>query len=318
MPTVLVAGATGFVGSNLTRALGKAGVDVRCGSRDADRARRTRPDLKWVHLDVNDPANVAAALAGCSSAVYLVHGMAQGAGYEEREHAAASAFAEGAAAAGLERIVYLGGVAPPDHPSRHLRSRLATGELLRAGKVPVFELRAAMIIGQSSISWQIVRDLAHRLPVMILPRWLSHRSRPIGIDDVVFAIAAALEMPVEEAGVYDLPGPEVLSGTDILLRIARLHGTRPVMVPVPVLTPRLSSYWLKLVTGADFEVARELVEGLSADLLPAGRSFWDLVPDHRLLSFDAAARLALEQQGQTRLPAELVERAVARVSRAAR
>ncbi len=316
---VLLTGATGFVGGHLLPRLEAAGFDVRCATRDPVRAAAAHPERTWVRVDVNDRATLAPALPGVRAIVYLVHGMGSDSGYERRELDAARALVEEAAQADVERIVYLGGVAPCGRPSRHLRSRLATGEVLRSGAVSVFELRAAMVVGHGSVSWQIVRDLATRLPAMLLPLWLSTRSRPIGIDDVVFALETALTLPVTDAGLYELPGPEILSAKDILMRIARLRGTRPVTLSVPILTPRLSSYWLKLVTAADYDVARELVEGLRSDLLPTGRSFWDLVADHELVSFDEAARRALAADREV-LPTSvaLVEEGIARLSRRTR
>jgi uncharacterized protein YbjT (DUF2867 family) len=314
---VLLTGATGFVGSRLAPALVRGGRRVRCATRDPARARRTHPALDWIELDLDQRHGVKPALAGVNTAFYLVHGMSQGKGYAERELEAARTFAEEAEAAGLERIVYLGGVAPRDGASRHLRSRLATGRVLKSGRVPVFELRAAMIVGDGSISFRIVRDLAARLPAMLLPRWLANRSQPIGIDDVVFALVQSLDVPIDLAGIYDLPGPEVLSGKDILLRLAELRGTRPWTLGVPVLSPRLSSYWLKFVTGADYQVARELVDGLSSDLLATQREFWELIPRHQRTSFDEAARRALaDEHTPHSATSKLVEKAVARIARA--
>jgi uncharacterized protein YbjT (DUF2867 family) len=316
---VLLTGATGFVGGRLLARLEAEGVDVRCAARDPARAASPAPGRSWVRLDVNDRATLGPALSGVRAVVYLVHAMGRGSDYERTEREAARWVAEEAARAGVERVVYLGGVAPSGRPSPHLRSRLATGEILRRGTVPVFELRAAMIVGHGSISWRIVRDLAARLPAMLLPRWLSTRSRPIGIDDVVFALATALTCPVGRSGVYELPGPEILSAKDILMRIAHLRGTRPMTLSVPILTPRLSSYWLKLVTAADYDVARELVEGLRSDLLPTGPTFWDLVPDHELVSFDEAARRALADDQENLPPAvALAEKRISQLSRRTR
>jgi uncharacterized protein YbjT (DUF2867 family) len=249
-----------------------------------------------VRLDVSKPETLGPALDGARSAVYLVHGMAEGPGYEERDRAAAIAFRDEAGARGLERIVYLGGVAPSGAASHHLESRLRTGALLREGKVPVFELRAGMIVGYGSTSFKIVRDLAFRLPAMILPRWLASESEPVAIEDVAFAIERALALPLERAGIYDLPGPERLSAQEILVRVAALRGSHPLMVRVPLLTPRLSSYWLKLVSGADYRVARELVAGLESDLVASGRIFWELTREHHLTPFDSAARRAIEEE----------------------
>ena len=174
---VLLTGAAGFVGSRLWPALDTAGLRVRCVTRDAERAARRWPERDWVQADLADPTDRDRALAGCRVAYYLVHGLAEGRrDFRSQEAALARAFSEAAARQGIERIVYLGGVAPQGPPSEHLRSRLEVGEALRAGQVPVIELRAGMIVGAGSTSWLIVRDLAARLPAMVLPRWMQTRS----------------------------------------------------------------------------------------------------------------------------------------------
>jgi uncharacterized protein YbjT (DUF2867 family) len=155
-----------------------------------------------------------------------------------------------------------------------------------------------MIIGAGSASWSMVRDLAARLPFMILPSWLQNHSQPVAVDDVVFALVRALELPPEVQGVFDLPGPETLTGEQILQRISQLLGVKPFTVRVPVLTPKLSSYWLKLITRANFGVAQELVEGLTSDLVARHELFWTFVPEHRPTPFDVAARDALREEGQ--------------------
>jgi len=313
--TVLLTGATGFMGGHLYPLLKRAGWHVRCASRNADRARQQRPGRAWVELDLDRPATLAAALEGCDSAVYLVHSMGQGGDFESQERRAAEHFAAAAADAGLRRVVFLGGIEPQGSPSRHLRSRLATGEILRAGAVPTVELRAGMIVGPGSESWNIVRDLAVRLPVMVLPRWLANTSEPVAVDDVVVAIGHALELPADQAGCYDLPGPERLTSREILMRIARLNGTRPLAISVPVVTPSLSSHWIRLVTRADYQVARQLVEGLVHDLVSTGPSYWDRLPDHCLLSFDEAARRALAgERSHTPFAVRTVEGALRRVA----
>jgi len=273
--------------------------------------------MDWVLLDVNRQETLEPALRGAIAAIYLVHGMSSGPGYEERESESATAFRDAARSAGLERIVYLGGVEPVGRPSRHLGSRLHTGRILREGAVPVFELRASMIIGRGSISWQIVRDLSARLPAMLLPKWLRTRTQPISIDDVIDALTAALALPVELAGAYDLPGPEILSAKEILFRIAALRGMHPVSFDVPILSPRLSSYWLKFVTGADYHVARELIDGLSSDLLASGRGFWSHLPGYPLVSFDDAVRRAMAEEEDASPPSRkpLFEQAIALISR---
>jgi len=296
---VLLTGATGFVGRNLYPVLRRHGYRVINATRQPEQAQREFPDREFRKLEATDATSVAAALQGCQAAFYLIHGMAGGSGYREVERQSALAFREAAEQAGVSRIVYLGGARPRGTPSRHLESRLRTGEILRAGSVATLELQASMIIGRGSESWRIVRDLAARLPFMLLPKWLDSRSQPIALDDVTFALARALELPLQTSAVLSLPGPEVLSARDILLRTAALLGSRPVALRVPVITPRLSSYWITLVTRANHHVSEQLVEGLRSDLIAGDEGFWRLAPEHSRTSFDDAARAALldEQRG---------------------
>jgi uncharacterized protein YbjT (DUF2867 family) len=290
---VLVTGATGFVGRALVPAL------LRDGNRLRATTRRLRdgldPALEWVRADVSRPADLRAALDGVGRAYFLVHGMADArADYAEEERRAAEAFAQEAERAGVERIVYLGGVAPRGRPSKHLWSRIEVGEVLRRGRVPVVELRASMIIGPDSTSWRIVRDLALRLPAVVLPSWARTRTCPIAIDDVVVALVAALEVPLERSEWFDIPGPDVLTLKEILERVAALRGRTLPSVRTPLPNPRLSMLWLKLVSDADWTVVRELVQGLENDLLPVDDRFWTLARLPPRLSFDEAARRALE------------------------
>lgn len=215
----------------------------------------------------------------------------------------------------MERLIYLGGVAPAGPPSQHLESRLGTGEALRGGSVPCIELRAGMIIGPGSASWRICRDLAARLPFMLLPKWMETRSQPVAIDDVVAGLAAAATIDCARSSIYDLPGPETLSAKEILLRIASLRGTAPVTINVPLLSPKLSSYWLKLVSGTDFSIAKELVQGLLSDLVATHDLLWDLMPGHTLRTFDQAASEALRSEGPASFSSRMLEAAAKRVSR---
>jgi uncharacterized protein YbjT (DUF2867 family) len=292
---LLLTGATGFVGRALWPILARAGYEVRCLTRHVDSARRHWPDRHWVEGDVADPVSLARALAGCDAGFYLVHGMAEGDhDYRRREVAAAEGFARTAAAVGLGRIVYLGGLEPRKHASEHLRSRLEVGEVLRAGAVPTVELRASMIIGHGSLSWLIVRDLAARLPVMVLPRWLESRTEPVAIDDVVVALVRALDLELKASECFDLPGAEVLSGRQILERTAAVMGLhRPLMIEVPVLSPRLSSHWVRFVTRANWAVAQEVVLGLTEDLLARDARYWQRIGHVERMRFDEAARRAL-------------------------
>jgi uncharacterized protein YbjT (DUF2867 family) len=292
---VLLTGATGFVGGAVLPALVAAGWQVRCLTRDVAAARRRQPDREWVQGDVTSGRSLHHAMDGCQGALFLVHGMGQAADFERRERDGARLFSLAAAHAGVQRLVYLGGVAPAQgEPSPHLRSRLQVGTVLREGATPTIELRASMIVGHGSLSWQIVRDLAARLPVMVLPAWLRTRTQPVAIEDVVTALVRALELPPSGSQSFDLPGPEVLSGRQILDQAAeamQLHA--PWKLELPVLTPRLSSLWVRLVTGARWPVAREVVLGLTNDLLARDDAFWSLIAHARRLRFAEAARRTL-------------------------
>lgn len=296
---VLLSGATGFVGRHLWPELERRGYDVSGMTRDPQSARERSPNRAWVYGDVEARDSLAAAMRGCQAAFYLVHSMSSGGkDYRAREIESAKNFRRAAAQAGLERIIYLGGVAA-GALSEHLRSRVEVGQTLRGGAVAAVELRASMIIGYGSESWLIVRDLAARLPVMVLPRWLNSRTEPIAIDDVTAALADALRLSVNGSQCFDLPGPEALSGEQILRRTAQQLGLRePVMVKVPVLTPWLSSHWVRFVTRAEWSVAREIVVGLTDDLLARDRRFWELTGHQDLIPFDAAASRALEEESQ--------------------
>jgi uncharacterized protein YbjT (DUF2867 family) len=293
---VLVLGATGFVGSALVPALVAAGERVRAASRRPPRAG-AREDVESVQCDVHVASSLERAMEGIDCVYYLVHSMAQARHRELRqvERAAAANVARVAAASrSCRRIVYLGGVEPKARPSEHLASRLDVGAILREGDVPAVELRAAMIIGNGSTSWRILRDLALRLPFMVLPRWLESASCPIAIEDVVTALLDARDVPLERrSDWFDIPGPQVLRAREMLMLVGELCGRRIPAIRVPLLTPRLSACWLKLVSGADYGVARELVLGLQDDLLPRDDRYWSLTGHPPRKTFLEAARSAL-------------------------
>ena len=207
MKPIFVAGASGFVGHSLVDALVAADLEVRAGSRAA---RPRSRGVTWLPFDLDDPETVQAALTGCDAAYFLVHGLARGRQYGAWEARTAVRFRDAAARAGVQRIVYLGGMAPSGRPSPHLASRLAVGELLRGGEVPTVEVRASMLIGPGSASWIVARDLAFRLPVMLVPRWVMNRTQPLAVEDAVAALVAALKPDVEAPSVIDLPGRKLI------------------------------------------------------------------------------------------------------------
>jgi uncharacterized protein YbjT (DUF2867 family) len=296
MALVLLTGATGFVGRALLPALVAAGYSVRGTTRDVARSPRI-PGVSWVRCDVTNGDEVSRALEGTDAAFFLVHSMSRGRrDYEDVERAAAVHFARAAASAGVKRILYLGAVAPGGRPSKHLQSRLQVGEILRGGTVPTLELRASMIVGNGSASWQIVRDLTMRLPAMLLPAWTETRTCPVAIEDVIVALVRGLDIPLAHGAWYDIPGPEVLSARDMLLRVAALRGRRVPGIRVPFLSVSLSSWWLKLVTRTDFSLARQLVLGLTTDLLPHDAHYWEMIEYQPRWTFERAARHALARE----------------------
>lgn len=289
-----VFGGSGFVGRRLCAELARRSMPVIASSR---RPRTVQEEgIRWVVASLEDEASLRRGMAGCEFAFFLVHGLAQGAGYGDLERRGAEAFQRAAAEAGVRRIVYLGGLAPAGPPSDHLRSRLAVGERLRAGPVPCVELRASMLIGAGSASFVVARDLALRLPVMIAPRWLESRTEPLAVEDAVAALLAALAPDVPAPACLDLAGPERVTVLELLQRIARARGEPPRAFAVPVLTPRLSAYWLKLVTRANYTIARELVLGLTGDLVARDRSAWQLLQHPDLVPLDEAIARALEDE----------------------
>ena len=300
---VLLTGATGFVGSHIYPALVAAGHEVLCGTRDPAAATRQDPLRTYCELELDDEGSVTRALARVDQAIYLVHSMTDHAAYGAAEMKDATTFRAVAEAAGIERIIYLGGMRPSGKVSQHLASRLQTGETLRAGRVPVAELQATMIIGGGSESFRIVRDLATRLPWMLFPSWLRSQSEPVAIADIAAAIVHALAMPLPESCVLAVPGLERLSGRDIIMRTARLVGHNPRVANVPFVSPKLSSYWIRLVTRANPAIATQLVEGMRSDIVAAGPQIWDDMPAYHRVSFDDAVHAALAEESESIRPA---------------
>ncbi len=279
---ILVVGASGYIGGRLVPLLAAMGHDLVLMSRDARPLAARFPDARVVAADLLDPGTLAPALEQVEVAYYLAHSMGSGErGFAERDRQAAHDFAQAAARAGVSRIVYLGGLGDDSaNLSHHLASRHETGAQLASAGVPVTEFRAAVIIGSGSASFEILRHLTERLPVMITPRWVGTRCQPIGIRDVLDYLVGALDHP-DVTGIVEIGGPDVLSYGDMMRGYARQRGLRRLMIPVPVLTPRLSSYWVNLVSPVPAGIARPLIEGLRNEVVvrnPAPAAAFGLEP----------------------------------------
>ncbi|MFE9428691.1 SDR family oxidoreductase [Kitasatospora sp. NPDC006697] len=300
----LVTGASGYIGGRLVPELLSRGYTVRCLARDPGRLRDQpwRAQVTVATGDVSRPETLAEAFEGIDTAYYLVHSLGTGPGFEATDRAAARAFGTAAAAAGVTRIVYLGGLVPAGVPeaelSPHLRSRAEVGRILRDSGVPTAELRAAVIIGSGSASFEMLRHLTERLPVMVTPRWVGTRIQPIAVRDVLRYLAGAAELPAEVNRTFDIGGPEVLTYIRMMHRYARIAGLRRrCILPVPVLTPRLSGHWVGLVTPVPNSIARPLVESLRHEVVCGEHDIARWVPDppDGLTGFDRAVTLALRR-----------------------
>jgi uncharacterized protein YbjT (DUF2867 family) len=287
---VVVFGASGVIGSALLPDL-QAEHEVVAVSRRPRESREA--GLAWAAADVTDRGAVADAVAGADVVYYLVHSLGSP-DFAERDALGADVVAREAEAAGVRQIVYLGGLGD-DAPdlSPHLRSRRETGERLAAAGVPVTTLRAAMVVGKGSAAFETIVALVDRLPGMVTPRWVSTATQPIALGDVARYLAGVAGLEAALGGTFDVGGPEVMTYREMIERIARIRGRRPLIVEVPVLSPRLSSLWLHLVTPVRAGVARPLVEGLRNPTVAADDRIRSLVP-FEPTSFDAAAREALD------------------------
>ncbi|HTJ27815.1 MAG TPA: SDR family oxidoreductase [Candidatus Limnocylindria bacterium] len=299
---VLVTGATGYIGGRLVPALVAAGHEVRCLVRDPGRIEGRFAGVETARGDVFDAESLRAALRGCEVAYYLVHSMSENRrDFSRRDRDAARLFGETAAQAGVARIVYLGGLGDerPRALSPHLRSRHEVGRELRAGGVPVTEFRAAIIVGAGSVSFEMLRYLTERLPVMIAPRWVRTRCQPIGVQDVIAYLVAALDDPASTGKIVEIGGADVLEYREMMLRYAAIRGLARRIVIVPFFTPGLSSYWIHLVTPIPASIARPLVEGLFNEVIvrdDAARTFFPkIVP----IGYDEAVRRALDRYAST-------------------
>ena len=280
-PLILLTGGSGYVGGRLIPLLEKQGVRLRCLARSPEKMRsRVQPGTEIVQGDVLDPASLDRALQGVHTAYYLVHLMSGSKDFEKEDRQAATNFAGAAKKAGVRRIIYLGGLGDDADPklSPHLRSRHEVGKILRDSGVETIEFRASLVIGTGSLSFDLVKSLTDRLPVMLCPRWLTTPTQPIAVDDVLAYLLAAKDLPPGESRIFEIGSPDVTTYGGMIREYARQKGLRRWLISVPVLTPYLSSLWLALVTPASFEVGRHLIEGLKNPTVVRDKTALDVFP----------------------------------------
>ena len=293
---VLVTGATGYIGGRLAPGLLASGYRVRVLARDPARlqGRDWLDQVEVVRGDVLQAEALPAAMAGVETAYYLVHSMSDTTDFHQRDLTAARNFAQAARAAGVRRIIYLGGLGDPDADlSQHLRSRQQTGEALREAGVPVTEFPSAIVVGSGSVSFEMIRYLTERIPVMICPRWVYTRVQPISIRNVLDYLVAALSAPDSTGRIVEIGGRDVLTYGEMMTGYAEVRGLRRWLLPVPVLTPRLSSYWVHLVTPIPAAIARPLIQGLRNEVVVRDGKARRLFPDVELIDYRTAVRHAL-------------------------
>jgi len=279
--TILLTGATGYVGGRLVPMLEQQPLLLRCLARKPEKLRPlVAASTEVVRGDVLDAGSLDAALHGVDTAYYLVHLMSGSADFEKADRQAAKNFADAAQRSGVQRIIYLGGLGDDADPelSPHLRSRHEVGQLLRESGIETIEFRAGMIIGAGSLSYELMKSLTDRLPVMICPRWLATPTQPIAIDDILAYLLAAKDMPPGKSRTFEVGGPDVVTYADLIREYARQRGLRRWLIFVPVLTPYLSGLWLALVTPATYEVGRHLIEGLKNPTVVRDRKALEVFP----------------------------------------
>ncbi|QEH37603.1 3 beta-hydroxysteroid dehydrogenase/Delta 5--_4-isomerase [Aquisphaera giovannonii] len=296
-PRILVTGGSGYVGGRLIPRLEAGGTRIRALGRKPEALRdRLGPSAEIVAGDVADRGSLDRALGGIETAYYLVHMMSGTEDFAKEDRRAAENFGGAARSAGVRRIIYLGGLGDDDDPalSPHLRSRHEVGRILRDSGVETVELRASMVVGAGSLSFELMKSLTERLPVMLCPRWLSTDCQPIAIEDLLAYLLAAKDLPPGQSRVVEIGGADVCTYADLIREYARLKGLRRTLISVPVLTPYLSGLWLALVTPTKSEVGRHLIEGLKNPTVVRDRSAPEAFPQIRPIGIREAIRRAIE------------------------
>ena len=293
--TVLVTGATGFIGKRLVTELADKGFNVRCLIRRPDVV--LPPGAVSVKGDLLEPLGLNAAMSGIDTAFYLVHSMGGGrAGFERRDRQAAEYFTAAAEKAGIRRVIYLGGLGETGTGlSEHLASRLEVARILGRGKFKTTFLRAAVIIGAGGASFEMIRGLVEKLPIMVTPRWVSNRTQPIAVSDVIDYLVGCLMEEGTAGETFDIGGPEILSYREMMERFAAIEGKSVLIIPIPFLSLKLSSYWIGLITPVKPSIAMPLIEGVRNEMVCRDQRIRELVPI-KLTGFDEAIRIALGEE----------------------
>jgi uncharacterized protein YbjT (DUF2867 family) len=298
MKTILVTGATGYIGGRLIPILVDAGYHVRCMVRDERRIR----DQSWykyvdmVKADVFDANSLNKAMHGIDSAYYLIHSMAGGKDFHQQDLVAAKNFGQSAKKYGVKQLIYLGGLGnAASDLSIHLRSRQDTGKMLRKSGVPLTEFRAAVIVGSGSLSFEMIRYLTERVPVMICPSWIYNKTQPIAVSDVISYLIASLENKECLDQIIEIGGDDVVTYKEMMTIYARMRGLKRWMIPIPVLTPRLSSYWVHLVTPIPSTIAQPLIDGLKNEVIVQKNDAQHILPQIKPISYEEAVNEALSR-----------------------
>jgi uncharacterized protein YbjT (DUF2867 family) len=312
---ILLTGATGYVGGELLKKLEWAGHEVNCLVRNPGKLVTSSARTSVFLGDVLDRSSMREAFQGVDTAYFMVHFLSEKNGFEEKEREAACNFASMARSAGVRRIIYLGALGNDgDGLSPHLRSRQDVGNVLRDSGIPTIEFRASIVLGEGSLSFQMIRDLAEKIPVMVMPKWASMKAQPIGIDDLLEYLVQALDINLEHHEILEIGGLDRMSYGDLLREYARQRGLRRVMIPVPVLTPWLSGHWLSIFTGVDAGVGRKLIEGMRNPTVvesPRARYLFRLVPASTSEAMRKAIgrKLKEKQKAYTPMPSSALESA---------